>query len=433
MNNPTNSDGYEIRVQRPERGQTIMHMLTLDEMIPADAQVRSVWKYVSSLDLSGFYQDIQAVIGGAGRDPADPKMLLALWLFATIEGVGSARQLAVKCTRDFAYMWICGSVGVNRDMLNSFRTKNSEALDAIMVETIGILLNNDLVSLDCVAQDGMRVRASAGKSSFRRKATLEEHLKEAQKQVEETRQENIDENSGRSRQQAARERAARERKERIENAIEEREKLHQQKEKREKGTGEKARCSTTEPEARNMKMPDGGYRPAHNVQFATTTGSRIIVGVGVTNEGTDSGQMEPMLDQIETNFGRRPGKIIADGGYNSREDITAIEKRGTEVYAPIKKEKVLLEDGKDPYQRRKGDTDENYQWRQRMKTDEAKEIYKERCSTAEFPNAGCRNRGLQQFPVRGLPKVRTIAVWQAVAHNFKMILCHGWLPTLVKG
>jgi transposase len=428
MTAPTNANGFQVRVKTARRNQVMMHLHTLDEMIREDHPVRNVWRYVESLDLSAFYQEIQAVAGGAGRDAVDPRILLALWLFATIEGIASARRLAELCTRDFAYLWLCGEVGVNRDLLNTFRSSHPEALDRLMTETIGILLHHDLVSLSRVAQDGMRVRASAGTSSFRRQATLQHRLQEARAQVKRLRQEGDDDAGGRSRQEAARQRAAQERLARLEQAVAEREKLHQQKEERKgsKGTGNQARASMTDPEARTMKMADGGYRPAYNVQFTTACDSRIIVGVEVTNAGSDSGQMEPMLKQLEQNFGRLPQEYLADGGFSSREDTTSLEQQGVKVYSPIRWEQQLLEKGQDPYARQRGDSDEYYAYRQRMKTAAAKEIYKERSSTAEFPNAGCRNRGLRQFPVRGLKKARTIAVWQALVHNLQMIVCHGW-------
>jgi transposase len=373
------------------------------------------------------------VKGGAGRDAVDPRILLALWLFATVEGVGSARRLAELCGRDLAYQWMCGEVGVNRDLLNTFRSRHPEALDALMTETIGILLHHDLVSLTRVAQDGMRVRAAAGKSSFHRQATLEKHLEEARRQVEQMRQEGDDEDAGRSRQEAARQRAAEQRLQRLEQAIAERDRLHEQKEQQQRNTGAQARASTTDPEARTMKMADGGYRPAYNVQFATAADSRLIVGVAVTNEGGDSGQMAPMVTQLEEKFGTRPAEYLVDGGFSSREDTTRLEQQGVKVYSPVKKEQKLLEQGQDPYARRRGDSDEYYAYRQRMQTPEAKTIYQQRCSTAEFPNAGCRNRGLHQFPVRGLRKVRTIALWQALVHNFRMILYHGWLTLVCRG
>jgi transposase len=433
MKAPINADGLRVRVKTAQRDQVTMHLHTLDELIREDHPVRSVWRYVESLDLSKFYREIQAVEGGVGRDAVDPRILLALWLFATIEGVGSARRLAELCTRDFAYLWICGEVTVNRDMLNSFRSNHPEELDALMTQTIGLLLHHDLVSLTRVAQDGMRVRASAGTNSFRRQQTLEEHLQAARKQVERMRQEGDDDQAGRSRQEAARQRAAQERLARLEAAIAEREKLQRQKDQQ-PGNKEKpknqARASMTDPEARVMKMADGGYRPAYNVQYATAAGSRVIVGVAVTNVGADSGQMEPMVDQLEQNFQRLPQEYLADGGFSSRDDTTRLEQRGVKVYAPLKKEQKLLEQGQDPYARQRHDSDEYYAYRQRMKTDAAKEIYKQRSSIAEFPNAGCRNRGLQQFVLRGLKKTRIVAVWQALAHNLRMIIYHRWLPNI---
>jgi transposase len=427
-----NAQGHAVRVKSPHRDQVQMHLLSLEEAVRADHPVRNLWQYVRRLNLSAFYQDIQAVAGGAGRDAVDPAILLTLWLYATLEGISSARRLAELCRRDFIYMWICGEVGVNRDLLNTFRSSRAEALDRLMTETIGVLLHHDLVSLKRLAQDGMRVRASAGKSSFRRQATLEEHLAEARERVEQMRKEGDEEAAGQSRQEAARQRAARERVERLEQALAEREKLHQQKEQKQKGTGAEARSSTTDPEARVMKMADGGFRPAFNVQFSTATESRIIVGVDVTNEGSDSGQMEPLVEQVAENFGELPEEYLVDGGFSSREDTTDLERRGIKVYSPVKKAEKLLEQGGDPYARRRGDTDEYYAFRQRMKTPEAKQIYKERCSTAEFPNAGCRNRGLSQFPVRGLKKARAIALWQALAHNFQMIVHHGWLGVVCR-
>lgn len=430
MKAPTNADGLRVRVKTAQRDQVLMHLNTLDELIREDHPVRNVWRYVESLELSAFYRDIEAVEGGVGRDAVDPRILLALWLFATIEGIGSARRLAELCTRDFAYLWICGEVTVNRDMLNRFRSSHPEALDALMTETIGLLLHHDLVSLTRVAQDGMRVRASAGKSSFRREATLQQHLTEAREQVERMRQEGDDDQAGRSRQEAARQRAGKDRLARLESAVAQRDKLQQQKDEQSRNQEKETRASTTDPEARVMKMADGGYRPAYNVQFGTAAGSRIIVAVDTTNAGSDSGQMDPLVNQIEQNFQRLPDDYLVDGGFSSRDDTTRLEQRGVKVYAPIKKEEKLLQQGKDPYARQPRDSDEYYAYRQRMKTAEAKQIYKQRSSIAEFPNAGCRNRGLQQFVLRGLKKVRIVAVWQALAHNLRMIVYHGWLATV---
>ena len=167
-----------------------------------------------------------------------------------------------------------------------------------------------------------------------------------------------------------------------------------------------------------MKMPDGGYRPAYNVQFATTTEGGVIVGVAVTNEGTDSNQMPPMLDQIEQRFGEKPEEMLVDGGFATVSAIDEAETNGTTVYAPMKKEKEQLEAGQNPYERKKSDTDATAQWRARMATPEAKEIYKERASTAELINAQARNRGLYGVCVRSRQKALAIVLWHVLAHNF---------------
>ena len=249
---PTPNDSVsQVRVKRPERSQIEWRPASLNEMIPRDHRVRWVWAYVEGLDLSALYRTIKAVEGGVGRDAVDPRILMALWLFATIEGVGSARQLARLCERDLAYLWICGGVGVNYHLLSDFRTGHGEFLDQLLTNTIATLLHREIVTLETVAQDGMRVRANAGTSSFRRKTTLEACRRQAAEQVQKLRDENDDEHhpgSSAARRKAARERAARERLERVDQALEDLKELEQQKEARKKGTGNEARCSTTDPQ-----------------------------------------------------------------------------------------------------------------------------------------------------------------------------------------
>ncbi len=409
------------RVKRPERFQTEWRPVAWDQLLPSDHRVRGVWAYVDSLDLSPLYAKIQAVEGKAGRDAVDPKILMALWMFATIEGVSSARQLARLCERDLAYLWICGDVGVNHHLLSDFRTAHGEFLDQLLTDTIATLMHQGVVTLENVAQDGMRVRANAGSSSFRRKKTLEKCREEARQQVGKLREESENESqsdSSNARRDAAQERAATERLERVEKALEELAQLQQQKEKRKKGSGERTRCSTTDPEARNMKMGDGGFRPAYNLQFATDGKARVIIGVDVTNSGSDRGQMASMHDDVSKRYGKTPDYYSVDCGFSSKEDITLVEQRGSKVLAPIYGEANMRKEGTDPYARRRTDTDEAFAFRQRMATEEAKELYKKRPSIAEFPNAECRNRGLHQFRVRGLKKVRTVSLWYALVFNF---------------
>lgn len=425
MNKSSRSSTDRARVKRPERQQVEFRPLALNQLLPADHQARSVWAYVDSLDLSVLYSEIRAVEGQAGRAAVDPKILMALWMFATIEGISSARQLNRLCKRDLAYMWICGGVGVNYHLLSDFRTAHGDFLDQLLSDTIATLMYQGVVTLEVVGQDGMRVRANAGGSSFRREKTLRKCRDKARTQVRRLREESENEaknDSSNARRDAARKRAAEERERRVQKALEELAKLQKQKEKRKKGTGEQARCSMTDPEARNMKMGDGGFRPAYNVQFATDGQSRMIVSVDVTNSGSDRGQMSSLHANVSERYGRTPEKYLVDCGFATKDDITTVEQRGSEVHAPIHGQERMRKQGTDPHARQRGDTDEMLTFRQRMATDEAKKLYKTRPSIAEYPNAECRNRGLHQFRVRGLKKVRTISLWHAITFNFMRML-----------
>ncbi len=423
------SDPSRVRVQLPERNQIQWRDASLDQMIPSDHRVRSVWAYVESLDLTILYQKIKAVEGGAGRDAVDPRILMAVWMFAIIEGLSSARQLARLCKRDLAFMWICGDVGVNHHLLSDFYTAHGEFLDELLTDTIATLVHQKIVTLETVAQDGMRVRAHAGSASFHTEKTLEECREEAAEQVRKLREDHSDDDSSGDtaspRRKAASERAARERKERVDEALKNLAELQEQKEKRKKGSGEDARCSTTDPEARVMKMGDGGFRPAYNVQFATDGDTRLIVGVTVTNNGSDGGQMDPMHEKVCETYGKVPTDYTVDGGFSTIEDITAVEQRGSKVAAPMTHADRIENRGGDPYAKRAGDTKEMGDFRERMKTDEAKAVLKKRPSIAEFPNAECRNRGLQQFRVRGLDKVWVTTLWYALTYNFMRLMTLG--------
>lgn len=420
----------EVRVKRPQRDQVQWRDAALDQMIPKDHRVRAVWAYVDSLDLTPLYGKIRAVEGGVGRDAVDPKILMALWMFAIIEGISSARHLARLCERDLPYLWICGEVGVNYHLLSDFRTDHGGFLDELLTDTIATLLHQNIVTLETVAQDGMRVRAHAGSGSFRRRKTLEDCRQEAAAQVQKLREENAEDSASdasNARRRAAAQRAAEEREQRVEAALKNLAELQQQKEQRKKGSGEEARCSTTDPEARNMKMGDGGFRPAYNVQFATDGGTRMIVSVAVTNNGSDGGQMAPMHETVSQEYGKAPDHYVVDGGFATNEDVTQVEKSGSQVAAPMTHEDRIAKRGGDPHERRARDTDEMAAFRQRMATPEAKAVLKQRPSIAEFPNAECRNRGLHQFRVRGLGKARTVSLWYALVFNFMRMMHLGVL------
>lgn len=415
----------EVRIVEAERRQVELRVFHLDGMIPGDHPVRAIWAFVEGVDLSGFYEDSKSLEGRAGRPAIDRKILLALWLYGTIEGVGSARGLDRLSKDHVVYQWICGGVGVNYHTLADFRVRHEEAMDDLLTQSVASLMNEGLVELKRVAQDGMKVRASAGASSFRRKKTLRECLKQAKEQVRTLRRE-LEEDPGAAtrREQAARERAARDRADRVKKALERAREL--EKEKPKKKDKEAVRASTSDPQARVMKMGDGGWRPAYNVQLATDTQSQIIVGVEVTNQGNDQGQIEPMIDQLQERYGIEPAETLVDGGYTAHADLEAVAGRTT-VYAPVPKPR---DPGIDPHRPKATDSTAIAEWRKRMKTARAKRIYKERAATAECVNAQARNRGLIRVLVRGIEKVRAVALLYALGHNLKRMLSMGYLTAV---
>jgi transposase len=401
-------------VQRPNRAQLELRPVDLEGLLPAGHRARIVWEFVEGLDLGPLYAEIRAVEGHAGRPAIDPSILMALWLYATVEGVGSARAIARLCEEHNAYRWICGGVSVNYHTLADFRVAHGGYLDAQLTTSVATLMAEGLVELTRVAQDGVRVRASAGAASFRRRGRLETCLAEATAQVEALRRE-LDDDPGATtrRQAAARQRAAEERRERVRKALAQLPEIEAKKKADEK---DKARVSTTDPEARVMKMADGGFRPAFHAQFATATTAQLIVGVDVSNAGSDLGQLAPMAEQLRERYGQAPAEMLVDGGFAAHDDIIAVARPevGCTVYAPVPEPR---DPTRDPHQPRPGDPEAIAQWRQRMGTEEAKVIYKERAATSECVNAIARNRGLRQFLVRGLEKVKAVLLWFALAHN----------------
>lgn len=428
----TKNTSATARVDRPHRTQIEMQWYSLDQMLPEDHRARIVWQYVESLNLEPLYEKIEVTSNKAGRTAIAPEILLALWLLATLDGIGSARELDRRCKTDIPYLWLLGTVTVNHHTLGDFRVENGEFLDQLLVDTVTSLIYQGLVPLETIAQDGMRVRAGAGSSSFRRKPTLERLQKGAQEHIDRLKKETESEGErqkGDARRQSAAERAARERKERIDEALRQHKKLSEQREKRKKGDGEKTRVSTTDPDARKMKMANGGYDPAYNVQFASDADARVIVGVDVSNAGTDGGEFAPLQEKVRSDYDKTPEKAMVDSAYATKEGVTSVEAAGTEVVSTIPRSEQLEKHGKDPYARQKGDTDEYARFRARMANLEYQDLYKQRPSVAEFPNADCRNRNLRQFRVRGLAKVKAVALWHALAFNFLRMLNLGALGT----
>jgi transposase len=411
------------RLRIPHRDQIEMHCASLDQLLEPGHSARFVWQAVSGLSLESWQSEIKAIQGHVGRDATDPRLLLALWVYATLEGVGSARELARLCEKHLAYQWLCGGVTVNYHLLSDFRSQGAQKWDDLLTSIVASLLAQGLVKMNRVAQDGMRVRASAGSGSFRRRGRLGKFLEEARQQVETLKQladESPEELS--RRQRAARERAAAERVRQVEEAIRECEQLQAEREVAAKKRGQpasEARASTTDPEARVMKFADGGYRPGYNVQFATDTESGIIVGVEVTSIGNDQGQLVPMLDQCRKRYARIPDDVLVDGGFTALEAIEQATKAGCTVYGSIKGEEKQRRAGKDPYAKKKRDSEVIAAWRARMASAMGQAIYRLRGQTAEWVNALARNRDLRQMPVRGQPRCRMVALLYAIAHNLQ--------------
>jgi len=410
------------RVQEPVRDQVEFITRDLDSLVAPDHQVRMVWAFVEEQDLSALYDLIQARTNTPGRSPIGPHILLALWVNATLDGVGTAREVERRCQEDIAYQWICGGVSVNYHTLSDFRVAHVDFLDALLTKNVAALLAEGLVEMNRVAQDGMRVRASAGAASYRRRPTLERCYEQAESQVEALRHElEQDPGAGDRRQKAARRRAARERQERLGKALEkmkELEKKEASKPPSKKKDKTKLRVSMTDPVISTMKMADGGFRPAVNVQFGTDTKTQVISGADVSSVGSDHGLMPPMVDQHDERYGRYPQDVLVDGGFSKCEDIDYVSQPeiGCTVYAPVY---MTTNSKQDPHQRKKGDSEAVAQWRERMGTEQAKEIYKERAATAECVNAIARNRNLWRFTVRGLRKIKAVVLLYVLAHNLR--------------
>ena len=409
---PERVGGGLPRLRFAERMQTRWRPVSLDLLLPDDHRVRLVWSFVEGLDLTALLATIKAVDGRPGHPPADPRILLALWLYATVEGIGSAREVARLCDEHIAFEWLCGGVGMNAKTLADFRVDHGAVLECLLVDSFTALVRAGVASLDRVAQDGVRVRASAGAASFRRHSTLQECRCEAEKAVHDLRtQLDTDPGAASRKQAAARRRAAEDRERRVRAALAVTEELHAKQQEAARKEAERAaregaagrgcgcegrsRGTSVQKAAREgaarlhdrcagagLKMADGGFRPAYNVQFATDTKSTAIAGVSVDNIGSDMGKMLPMNDALAGQYGTRPRQHLADGGFAKLDDIEALAQNGVETFVPVPKPRNADRDRHAP---QPSDPPGVADWRNRMGGDDAKTIYKERAATAVAP------------------------------------------------
>ena len=491
---PVSSIPARPRVKPVDRSQLTWQMLDVERLVEAEHPARAIWELVGRLDLKGFYAPIEAVEGGAGRTPWDPRLLVSLWIYAYSRGISSGREIARRCTYEPAFQWLCGLGEINHHTLSDFRVDHDASLREFFVQVLGVLSSEGLVSLERVMHDGTKIKACAGSDSFRREERLQEHLAAARKQVETMGDPRQEEAAGK---RAARQRALRERQQRLEQALEEVEKVRQAKQ----ADKEQARASQSDPEARIMKQSDGGYAPSYNVQLSTEASNRVIVGVEVSQCGSDYGQLIGAVAQVEENLGRKPAQVVVDGGFTSRENILAMAEQGVDFIGSL----PAANPSSANQQRRRGVSEEFFldkfsydaqqdiyrcpageslrakgrefgpgvvvhkyvaqaavcaacqfrsaccpgnqhqgrsvvrtilapevrQFAEKMQTATAKAVYRQRGAVAEFPNAWIKDKlGLKQFRLRGLIKVRLEILWAALTYNIQQWIRLSWRPAL---
>lgn len=406
-------------MREPVRDQVTLQVCDLESLVGEDHPVRLIWAYASRVDLTDFLLGVRSREGTPGMPQTSPHLLLALWLYATTRGVGSARELARLCESDIAYRWLCGEVGVNHRILSEFRTEQGERIGRLLSEHVASLSMAGLIDLDEVAQDGVRVRAHAGAASFRQRKTLERELKKARALVTRlARDEDDDPGASSKRHKAARQRAATEREARVAAALAalgEAEKLRAKRLKTNKAQTQaqkEPRASTTDAQARVMKMPDGGFRPAYNIQFSSLPTQGIILALSCETVGSDRGLAEPMAATLAATYGARPKTHLIDGGFLSGDDIERAHRAGTRIYCPPPRSKT----GDDPLAPRRSDSPALAEWRARMASAAGKSLYRRR-ARCELVHARLRNLGLDRLRLRGKAKVETWMRWFALASN----------------
>lgn len=460
-----------VRLRTVNRFQTELRPVAIDDLIGPDHFARVLWQLVERWDMSSFDKAINARQGICGRNATDPRVLLALWLYAAVKNMGSARELARLCEEHRAFMWIAGGISLNHHTLSDFRKDHEAALDSILSQMIATLSQGGAIQIKRIAQDGTRVRSCAGRRSFKMRTTLEEDMTKANAHIEKIKSQ-LHDTTISPRKKAAKQRAAEQRVQRIENALEQLKLIEEAKAQQKNKPSKKspAKASITDPESRLMRMPNGGVSPGYNIQFATvvddsvagpdaaadtaevvqpaaaataaagdTTAStpvpadsissasehqatqnkpspiRAIVGVSVTNAGADVHQSVPMREQVEKCTGCKIEEHLLDGGYIGLDQIDIAAANNVTIYAPVPKSR---KEGVDPHAPKSGDSQAVKEFRERMKTTEAKKIYKLRASSIEPINGECKTyRGLNQILVRGTNKVRCVALFAALAYN----------------
>lgn len=463
------------------RQQMSWRAVDVERLIEEEHLVRAIWELIGQLDLSSFYAVIESNAAEGGRPAFDPQLLISLWVYAYSQGIGSAREVARRCEYDPAFQWLTGLLEVNYHTLADFRVAKQQELDELFTQVLASLNKEGLITLKQVMQDGTKIRALASSQSFQQEGSIREHLESARQRVKEMGDPRDQEVNPKTR--AARQRAREEQQRRLEKALEEVQKLGQQK----PSSGNKAhKVSSSDPEARFMKQSDGGLAPSYNVQISADATQGIIVGVEVTPEASDSAQLLPALERIEQRLKQRPQQIVADGGYTTCAAIQQMAERrvdflgnlgrnltgsgitaphqlppGAFLYDPETKRlrcpegKLLLSQGRRnkgpgaiyhryearaedclscrrkpeccPGNQRRGRSvmrlEESVMmmaFRQKMASEEAQQQYRRRGRIVEFCHAWIKCKlGLRQFHVRSRIKARAEALWACLTYNLQ--------------
>jgi transposase len=419
----------KARFIRAERFQTRWDFIDLEALLPSDHRARIVMSFVESLDLSALYDAILAREGEPGRPPPDPAVLLALWLYATVEGVGSARHLDRLTKRDVAYRWIAGGVPLNYHGLADFRVEHVEVLDRLLTESVTALIAEGVVSLAEVAVDGTKVRANASRDSFKTAEKLERIGVAVERRLAALKAEIAsDPEASSRRKRAAQERGAREVKERAERARAALDRVRAEKEKRAKThpqdeakKNSEPKVSLSDPDARSMRFADGAVRPSYNAQIAVSPNEGIIVSIEMTDRRNDAGLAAPMVDDLVRRYGKTPENLLVDTHYATSEDIAALAEHPAgpvRVYAPppTEREDVSARRLADRQRERAREPDSVKEWRSRMETQAGQDVFRLR-KLIERINAHLKNHGFGFISVRGLLKAKGVALLHALANN----------------
>ena len=416
----------KARVIIPNRAQIILDVIDYEELIPQDHPARIIVRVVESLNLEPFYAEIKARDGFAGRSAFDPKLLLCIWLYATIEGIGSARLVERRCNMDNAFRWICGGLKINYHTLSDFRTENMLKLDELLTDLISTFISSGVIKLKSVAIDGSKISASASKKSFKTRRTLNKIRKSVAHHVKALRQESEqDSRSSNDRSEQIRQQKILERERKVQKALSELSKVESTKEagKNKCKKGEKvseAKVSTTDSEARLMRFSDGSVDAGYNCQIALDPETYMVLSVEVENQGNDRNLLKPMIENVESRYGINLDRVLVDSGYPSHQDIIDLagKEKPTLIYSPPlkKKKNIKPESLRKREKREAGYADAVKAFYKRMANNISKKYYKRRSRIETF-NGILHNRMPTGFRLRSKAKAKSELLLQAIAHN----------------